>query len=116
MCYGKESLYGCEPGKEWSAFLSSLEPSVSAKLKIISPADGSQISTGQTITIKVEAADPLSREVLLVIPWAVENLSAPAYEVKLVIPTGIAGPQKILAIGGDRESKDEITITVVPGN
>lgn len=116
MCYSKESFYGCEPGRDWLAYLSSLESTVSAKLKIISPLDGSHASVGQTITIKVETDDPLSRKVLLVTPWAVETLSAPAYEVKLIIPTGIVGPQKILAIGGDRENKDEITITVVPKN
>jgi len=113
MCYSKESLYGCEPGKDWLAFLSSLEPTVSAKLKIINPLNGSRIAAGQTITIKVEAADSLSRKLLLVTPWVVETLIAPMYEIKLVVPLGTVGPQTILAIGGDRENKDEITIIVV---
>lgn len=75
---------------------------VSDALRIISPADGSVVAPGETITVELSIESGLFFDAVQVIGEDIgisEPRSAPPFQFSLTIPNNIIGPRKLTALG-----------------
>lgn len=105
-----------------TAGLVSAIASAQLALQITSPADGSVVTPGQSVSVKVSATGGVFKEVVILgkdpLPMS-QSLTAPPYEFTIQIPPDISpGKYSLVASGypdaGDGTESDAIRIVVEP--
>jgi hypothetical protein len=86
---------------------------------LTSPAEGTVVHPGETITLRAEPASgvSLSRGVFLIEGGEILPAEGPPFEASFTVPEGFIGPRNIIVLAADSQGtlfSDEVSITVEP--